>query len=607
MAAPSKSSQPKHNPTYAKPSKIKASSASSSSHAVPSSSQASSKAAASLSAKQTPSHALLQTSGGSSTAVIDTLPLHQTILDNIQTLVFVLDAHKTILWANRKARQIFKKTILGKPCHEVLYHYHQACKACEQMRSRAVSLAQATRRKAPIPCTAHTTTLGQYEIIELLLPKKTSSLPTPSLSHNSQQLQALIALSQKATVLSNDTAILEMVCSTLTKKMGYRFALVFLFPEKPEEKGVFSYSAQAIQHRVFERWFSTFQHQLLTHPFFEQLHKGTQQLQVPLSTFFTQFDLPPSVLSPSISPSQLQGTVVLTLLKTKVGKKGVLCTVNKSSTPDDLVLASTVATLVANALQNVYYQHSLKQKLLDLEQLHKLSQNMTTTSQFALMKQILDLAIEKTKAVSGSIMILNHDEKKLETIYARGRGIRKNFSEITFPVGVGAAGIVAKTGERLIIENKLTDDRYINVGSKTWTKNAYIGIPLKFKKSVLGVLNIDFRSKDDLSKDVLTYLTIISNTASVIIRNNQLYNHYVLRVKRLSVMYDIAKAIAATLDFEQVLDLIVKRIAQLMDTTLCSIFLVDQNKKELVLKSFYPSSIQLMEEVSIPIASTVSG
>ncbi|MGM5484765.1 MAG: GAF domain-containing protein [Nanobdellota archaeon] len=247
----------------------------------------------------------------------------------------------------------------------------------------------------------------------------------------------------------------------------------------------------------------------------------------------------------------------------------------------------------------------LQKRVEDITSISEISKEMVTYDLNSLLKLILDTALERINAISGSIMLLEDDV--LQVKYAKGSGIRKNFSEIKFRMGEGAAGTVAESAEMVLIENKLKDERYIDVGSRTYTKNSYIGFPLLFKGKVLGVLNVDFKSSREISDDCIQFLEILASNASIAIRNTQLYNEHIKRVKRLSAVYDVTKKISATLDLEEVLDVIVVKIIKMVNASSCSVLLLDKTKTRLVPKSIYNLSGRHLHSKTIGLDDTLSG
>jgi signal transduction histidine kinase len=264
---------------------------------------------------------------------------------------------------------------------------------------------------------------------------------------------------------------------------------------------------------------------------------------------------------------------------------------------------------IVNQISDIIYISktikNLERKVKNISSISEISKEISTYNLNHLLKLIVKIVLKRINAVSASIMLLENDV--LKTKYAQGTGIRKEYNEIIFNLGEGAAGLVAQTGKILFIENKLKDNRYLDVGSKTYTKNSYLGLPILFKNKVLGVLNIDFRSSNELTDESIEFLKILTTSAAISIRNNHLYESSIRRIKRLSAIYEITKTISATLDLEKVLDVIVLKIMKIINANICSVYLLNKEKTHLIPKSVYNLSGISINSSGIEVKNSISG
>src|SRR3990167_2593471 len=59
------------------------------------------------------------------------------------------------------------------------------------------------------------------------------------------------------------------------------------------------------------------------------------------------------------------------------------------------------------------------------------------------------------------------------------------------------------------------------------------------------------------------------------------------KIKELSALYEVGKSVTSTLQLDQVLRLITRKAAMIMDASFCSLRLLDEKKEELVLQCAY--------------------
>jgi len=87
-------------------------------------------------------------------------------------------------------------------------------------------------------------------------------------------------------------------------------------------------------------------------------------------------------------------------------------------------------------------------------------------------------------------------------------------------LGVGIPGIVAETGETIVLPDVRKHESYHACDEGALSE---ICVPLKIGEQVLGSLNLENQELDSFSEDDLRMLTILANNLSIIIKNSQLY------------------------------------------------------------------------------------
>jgi GAF domain-containing protein len=107
---------------------------------------------------------------------------------------------------------------------------------------------------------------------------------------------------------------------------------------------------------------------------------------------------------------------------------------------------------------------------------------------------------------------------------------------------------------------------------------------------VTGVINVQHRKPHRHSEREKALLAIIGHQVGGAIENARLYQETARRSRELSTLAQVGQVIASGRYLEEMLQLIVRMIAELMQARVCSIMLVDLQKNELVLKAAKCSS-----------------
>ena len=87
-------------------------------------------------------------------------------------------------------------------------------------------------------------------------------------------------------------------------------------------------------------------------------------------------------------------------------------------------------------------------------------------------------------------------------------------------LGVGIPGVVAQTGETIIIPDVRL---YANYHGCNLNTRSEICVPLKIGDNILGALNLESNELDAFSGSDMRLLTIIANNLAIVIQNSQLY------------------------------------------------------------------------------------
>ncbi|MFV1956320.1 MAG: ATP-binding protein [bacterium] len=138
-----------------------------------------------------------------------------------------------------------------------------------------------------------------------------------------------------------------------------------------------------------------------------------------------------------------------------------------------------------------------------------------------------------------SIMLLEEDGRHLTIKAARGLG-EKIISSAKVEVGKGVSGLVAKTGEPLLIKDIERDERFQKLKSHgRYSSKSLICVPLKVSDRVIGVLNgNNKKAREELSTHDLRLLSVFATQASVSIERARLYRSLEIKADEVKGAYD---------------------------------------------------------------------
>lgn len=180
------------------------------------------------------------------------------------------------------------------------------------------------------------------------------------------------------------------------------------------------------------------------------------------------------------------------------------------------------------------------------------------------LQDTLNFIMSEAKKIMGaqasSLMLLDQETKELYFNVATG-GAKEVLREIRVPCGKGFAGLVAVSGESIIINDVKGDGRfYQEVDDKThFTTRNLICVPLVVKGRIIGVLQVLNKvGSEPFTKEDLEIFTAFSDVAAIAINNRDLFIDMQRKAYEASALYRLSE----TINFcETIEDLIRENIA----------------------------------------------
>lgn len=174
--------------------------------------------------------------------------------------------------------------------------------------------------------------------------------------------------------------------------------------------------------------------------------------------------------------------------------------------------------------QEVISKHSLmatvKHQANELDALRRISLNLTSSLDF---QTVLDAVVTEAMGLvknARSAHIFLYERGVLEfgaSLHANGT--RNKALSIPRPSGLTYS--VAKYGKQILVENILTHPLYQDAPSD-W-HGSIIGIPLKFKDEIVGVMNLSRTVTGHFSRSEIRLISLLADQAAVAIFNASLY------------------------------------------------------------------------------------
>ncbi len=182
--------------------------------------------------------------------------------------------------------------------------------------------------------------------------------------------------------------------------------------------------------------------------------------------------------------------------------------------------------------------NELRRRLRELRVFNEIGKTLTSTLD---LKEVLEIIMQKISALlqpkNWSLLLTDEESNDLIFEIVVGEASEKD-RDHRIKIGEGIAGLVAQTGEPLLIPNTAKDSRFSRkiLHFHGRGPNSILCSPLVSKGKILGVIElINRRESGVFQPDDLTVLTTLADYAAIAIENAR----HVQRIQELSITDDV--------------------------------------------------------------------
>lgn len=224
------------------------------------------------------------------------------------------------------------------------------------------------------------------------------------------------------------------------------------------------------------------------------------------------------------------------------------------------------------------------------------------------LPRILNVAVEQLKGYKGSIIVVNQEFHVEHTLSVGGGATTRTarpFVEKALREGLASWAIQHQ--EPAIVNNTLTDERWLQTpeyGKEPWS---VLCMPLIYRNRTVGVITIMKPGTYQFNPDDVDLLSTIAHQAAITLENARLYNeaHRQLKVKEL--LFEAGRVINSSLNRNEIIQLLLSQMNELLKVEALSIALVDKLTGELVFEVAEGEGSDKIIGVRIPTNQGVMG
>jgi two-component sensor histidine kinase len=257
----------------------------------------------------------------------------------------------------------------------------------------------------------------------------------------------------------------------------------------------------------------------------------------------------------------------------------------------------------------------LEEKTAEVELLHEVATGVASApTTEAMLDYIAETAIRVTGTDSASIYVLD-DAKGVLTLRAvkdapatRAAGSRV-LGRLKLKVGEGITGWVARELQPVVLEQEAyRDPRFKDLPDlRDQRSQSFLSVPMVVKNQVIGVLNVKTRRPHRYPEFQVRLLSGMAAQAAAALEGARIHERMSARETQLSAISEVSKTITSNLYLEEILQLLVAMTARTMNFRLCSLMLLDDVRRELVIKATQSKSADYLNKPNLKVGESVAG
>src|SRR4051812_21431308 len=241
--------------------------------------------------------------------------------------------------------------------------------------------------------------------------------------------------------------------------------------------------------------------------------------------------------------------------------------------------------------------------------LHRISNIVSSDESLDdMLQELVDLTLQVTACDACLVYLVDHASGEI-VLSASQLPHASEIGTIRLKMGEGITGWVALHKSVVALpSNAASDSRFKAFQALPEdTYEAFLSVPLATGGELIGVINVHHRDKHSHTPDEVALLTFIGEQMGGAIAKSRLKRHSQSAVKRMETLAAVAQAISAESYLDRILQSIAEMVAETLDSPVCSIMLVDEDRRELVITGAKCSSPDYLHKMPLKIEDSLIG
>ena len=244
-----------------------------------------------------------------------------------------------------------------------------------------------------------------------------------------------------------------------------------------------------------------------------------------------------------------------------------------------------------------------------VELLHQISNIVSSNSSLEkVLQELISLAVEVTGCDACLVYLVDHSSNEI-VLRASQLPHTAEIGHIRMKMGEGITGWVAQHKSVVALSSSASADSRF----KTFqalpedTYESFLSVPLINNGELIGVINIHHKPKYTHSADEIALISFIGEQMGGAIAKSKFEQRSESAARRMEALAGLARTMAEDNYLDRILQTISEMMAETLDAPVCSIMLVDEDRRELVISAARCSSPEYLHKMPLKIEDSLIG
>jgi signal transduction histidine kinase len=192
----------------------------------------------------------------------------------------------------------------------------------------------------------------------------------------------------------------------------------------------------------------------------------------------------------------------------------------------------------------------------------------------ALLHRLVEAAAELTGARYAALGVIDASGSELEQFVTHGIDAETRAEIGSLPRGRGILGVLIREATPLRLHDLAEDPRSVGFPPAHPPMRSFLGVPILLRGVAYGNLYLTEKEGDeDFTQEDEALVTLLAGQAAVAIENARLYEASTRWSRQLQSLEEVGNALATETDLERLLDLVVRRVRELLGVRVAALAL----------------------------------